>query len=410
MEIINLEDSEKIYLWTKNKKRMAIFRFSVYLKDEIIPELLQTAVNSTIKRFPSFITKFEKNFFDYYLTPSNHSIEIKKDNNQIIKPLEIFDIKTQCLRILYLNNRISVDFFHAITDGAGAMEFLKVLVAEYLKLRGIDFELDDNIMDINKLAPPQEYENPFKNLPSTNGKYKLSDKKAIQLDGKMLRKYDSYNINFDLDTNMLKSVSEKYNSTITVYLLSLMFIACKKTCNKSRGDINIQVPISLRKYHKTMTVRNFSMYCGIRLSISEINDVASIIDKIKFQLSEKASITSMEKMVTHIGNISKKLKYLPLFIKKPISKIGFKLYGERVFTITLSNIGTIKLPSNISKNVEKMDGIIRPQDLNRASCLVITCNNTTTFSINKRTKNPAFEKEMKELLEKDGLKVTIQDQ
>jgi len=410
MEIINLEDSAKIYLWTMTKKRMAIFRLSAYLKDEVIPELLQTAVNSTIKRFPSFITKVEKNAFDNYLTPSTHYIEIKKDNNQKIKPMEILDIKTQCLRILYFNNRISVDFFHSITDGAGGVEFLKVLIAEYLKLRGIDFETDDNIMDINELASPQEYENSFDNLPSTNGKYKLSDKKSIQLDGKMLKNYDNYNIVFNMETNMLKSVSEKYNSTITIYLLSLMFIACKKACNKSHGDINIQVPINLRKYYKTKTVKNFSMYCGIRLSLSEINDVASIIDKVKLQLSEKTSITSMEKMVTHIRNISKKLKYFPLFIKKTIAKIGFKLYGERVFTNTLSNIGTIKLPSNISKNVEKMAGIINPQNINRASCLVITCNNTTTFSITKRTTNPTFEKEMKELLEKDGLTVTIQDQ
>ena len=189
-----------------------------------------------------------------------------------------------------------------------------------------------------------------------------------------------------------------------------MFIACKKAIKKSRGNINIQVPIDLRKYYETKTVKNFSMYCGIKLPIGEIDDISSIIDKIKKQLTEKTSRASMEKMVTHIGKISNKIKYVPLFVKKPIAKIGFELYGERIFTNTLSNIGIVKFPTSISEKIEYLDGIVYPQNLNRAGCLVITCNNTTTFTINKRTNNPTFEKEMKELLEKDGLQVIVQDQ
>ena len=74
-----LEDSAKIYLYIMNKKRMAMFRISVFLKEKIIPELLQKAVNSTMKRFPTFTSKIEKNFFDYYLVANNPYIEIKEE-------------------------------------------------------------------------------------------------------------------------------------------------------------------------------------------------------------------------------------------------------------------------------------------------------------------------------------------
>ena len=410
MENLKLEDSAKIYALTMNKKRMAMFRFSVYLKEKIIPELLQTALDSTIKRFPSFGTKVEKNFFDYYLAQSNYHIEIKEDINSKFRQMNTFDTNTHCLRVLYWNNRISAEFFHILTDGAGAIEFLKVLVSEYLKLIGINFEIDENIMNIKETSNPQEYENAFDKVPHNVGRCKLSDKKAIQLDGKLLKNYASYNVIFNMETSKLKSVAEKYNSTITVYLLSLMFIACKKASSKSDGDINIQVPINIRKYYETKTVKNFSMYCGIRLPISEINDLSSIIDKIKQQLLEKTSKSYIEKMVTHIRKISNKIKYAPLFVKKPIAKIGFELYGERVFTNTLSNIGIINLPSGMSENIKNVEGIIYPQNYNRAGCLAITCNNITTFSINKRTNTSTFENEIKNLLEKDGLQITIQDQ
>ena len=406
----DLEDSEKIYVWTMNKKRMAMFRLSAYLKEKIIPNLLQTAVNSTIIRFPSFTAKIEKNFFDYYLIRNKPYIQIKEDKNATLRPLEILNYKSQCFRILYWNNRISIEIFHAITDGTGALEFLKVLVVEYLKLKGYNCTIDENVMNINVLPNNEEFENAFKKVPFNDGKYKLNNKKSIQLNGKMLKKYSSYNIIFNMDTDILKSVSERYNSTITEYLLSLIFIACKKASNKSKGDISIQVPINLRKYYKTKTLKNFSMFCEIRISINEINDILSIINKIHLQLKEKTSRQSMEKMITHIRNFSNIVKYIPLFIKKPLARIGYILYGERVFTNTLSNIGTVKFPPIISEKIENLEGIIYPMNFNRAGCLVITCNNTTTFSINKRTTDIAFEKEMMELLEKDGIKVTIQGQ
>ena len=186
-----------------------MFRFSAYLKENVVPELLQTATNLTIKRFPSFCTKVEHNFFDFFLTQSSLPIKVKEDSNPKIRTMEVFDTKTHCLRVLYFNNRISVEFFHSITDGSGAIEFLKVLLTEYFNLRGINCEPDENIMDIKNVATPQEYENAFDKIPYNNGKNKLSDKKAIQLDGKMFKNYASYNVIFNMDTNKLKSISVK---------------------------------------------------------------------------------------------------------------------------------------------------------------------------------------------------------
>ena len=64
-----------------------------------------------------------------------------------------------------------------------------------------------------------------------------------------------------MNSDDLKRTSKKYQATITSYLLALMFIAGKNATDKLNGEISIQVPVNMRKYYPSKTLRNFSMYC-----------------------------------------------------------------------------------------------------------------------------------------------------
>lgn len=400
----DIEDSANIYLWTMHNKKVPMFRVSAYLKKEVVPETLQKALDSTMKRFPTFDVKVKKNFFNYYLVGNNSNFKIQKDDNIPFRPLNFYKDEAQFFKVLYYENRISAEFFHLVTDATGAFEFLKVLVSEYLRLIGTNFICDENLMDINESPKDEEFENAFNKAPFSKEKGKLGDKSAIQMDGELIENYGSYTINLKMNTDELKAASKKYNSTVTEYLLALMFIAGKKSSSYT-GEINIQVPINLRKYYKSATVRNFSSYCGIRLSTNEIDDIESIINKIKQQLNVKASEKAMNAFVANVKDILKKTKYIPLFIKRPIANIGCKINGDRIFTNTISNMGIIKLPKEISENIESMEFVLGIAEKNRAACSVVTINNITTLSINKRTKISTFEETMKELLIKDGIEL-----
>ncbi|MBO6001428.1 MAG: hypothetical protein J6P81_06555, partial [Spirochaetales bacterium] len=51
-----LDDAAKVYPLSIKSGKMPIFRLSCYLKDDVVPEILQIALDFTIKRFPSFAT------------------------------------------------------------------------------------------------------------------------------------------------------------------------------------------------------------------------------------------------------------------------------------------------------------------------------------------------------------------
>lgn len=57
--------------------------------------------------------------------------------------LYIRDRKTLLFQVVYYKNRINFEVFHALTDGTGAIQFLKELVKNYLILRYRDAALPD---------------------------------------------------------------------------------------------------------------------------------------------------------------------------------------------------------------------------------------------------------------------------
>ncbi len=403
-----LDDAAKIYPLSMERGRMAVFRLSVYLKANVVPELLQMALNFTIKRFPSFATTLKKGFFWHYLDTAKRRFSAEPESDIPCQPLKVYHSGSQSFRVLYYNNRISIEFFHVLTDGTGGMTFLKVLTAEYLRLTGVDILPDECIWDINAQPAAQEFENAFANVPLSDNASGFVDKASVQMNGKLAVNKPCRIVHIKMDAAKLKNAAEKHNTTVTVYLLALMFIAQKAATDDLYGDTSIQVPVNMRKFYPSKTVRNFSMYCGIRLPLEKIDDVESIIGEIDEQLHNKASQESMNEMLTATEKMVDLMKYVPLAVKQPAAKIVYGFLGDKIFSNTLSNLGVVKMPKCISEHIESMDFVLGTAITNRASCAAVTVNNTATFSVTKMTADPTFEEKMYELLTSDGIDAVVE--
>ena len=60
------------------------------------------------------------------------------------------------VRFYYYRERISVEVFHALSDGGGAIVFFRTLLAEYLRQTGVDVPAGNGVLDLNE--PPREEE------------------------------------------------------------------------------------------------------------------------------------------------------------------------------------------------------------------------------------------------------------
>ena len=132
----DLDNAAKIFPVVANESRSYMFRISVIFKENIQLDILQEALNRTTKRFKHLNVRIRKGLFWYYFEENAKTPLIKQEDGYINKFLIFKENNEFLFRTLYFKERLSVEFFHALTDGKGALEFVNSLAYEYLTLKG----------------------------------------------------------------------------------------------------------------------------------------------------------------------------------------------------------------------------------------------------------------------------------
>ena len=140
-EWVKLDNAALIFPSTTRADKNNLFRVSVLLKEKVEPLILQKALNFLVPRFPAVTSAVKRGFFWYYLEPSTHPLTVEKDVDFPCRKIPL-DSRHSSIRVLFYENRISVDFFHVATDGNGGLTFVNSLLACYLKLK-YDVEVKD---------------------------------------------------------------------------------------------------------------------------------------------------------------------------------------------------------------------------------------------------------------------------
>ena len=125
-----LDNAAKIFPPTTDQYDSKTFRFSVSLSEDVEEKYLLEALTETLKDYPIFHSTLRKGFFWYYLEESEAKPRVKKEERI---PCE--NMYGLLYRVTYYKKRINLEVSHALTDATGAVEFLKFLTANYLKIK-----------------------------------------------------------------------------------------------------------------------------------------------------------------------------------------------------------------------------------------------------------------------------------
>lgn len=403
-----LDDAAKVYPLSMKFGQMPMFRLSCYLREPVVPEILQIALDFTIKRFPSFATVVKKGFFWHYLDTKKRRYPVTRESAVPCQTLKISAVGTQSFRIVYYENRISAEFFHVLTDGHGGMVFLKTLVAEYLQLLGEPKVCTEEVKDIAEPARTTELSNDFGRFcPNARKSGGFAGKAALQMSGRKAKHSPCRIVHLVYDTQKLVALAHEKEISITTLMLTLMFLSHRSATDVTDGTIQIQVPVDMRKFFASDTVRNFSMYCSIDISASKVEDFSSVSEEIASQLKRKATFEEMSVMMSTAHKLVQSLKFIPLTVKTPVAKVIYGFLGDSRFSNTLSNIGSIRMPQEYARHILGFDFVLGTCVVSRASCSMCSFNGNTVFSISKNTKDPSFEERLVELSRNMGLDPSI---
>lgn len=402
----SLDNSEKIYPLSMKQNWMSVYRLSYYLNEEIVPEILQIALTFTMKRFPTFRTNIRKGFFWHYIDEIKKRFPIYEDKRLPCSYINVSSTAKQSFKAVYYKNRISVEFFHILTDGHGGEVFISTLVATYLNLLGKNITSNGLVLDINKDYDNEEIKDEFINKTKSKKTNSLMESKAVQIDGKLSNISPTQILHFDMNVNELKKVSSTNNASLTEFIITILFLTLYRS-SSGNGNIKIQIPVDMRNYYPSKTLRNFSLYVVISIDRKNITTYDNVLKEVKKQMKEKNNLEYLSETMTYANKLVNGIRCIPLFIKRPIASIIYGFAGDKAMTSVLSNIGKLDIPESMNKYIEKADFVLGTGITNRALFTMVSVNNVLTLSITKYTNNTSVENILYSLLKEYNINVKV---
>ncbi|NCU26757.1 MFS transporter, partial [Candidatus Nomurabacteria bacterium] len=116
-----LDNVAKIYPVVKSYLVSNVFRITATMDGDVDPVLLKQAVLDCRNRFPSFYVKLRKGFFWYYYEPNDKEPLVVPESSYVCDPIDSYKNNWFYFVFFYYKNRISLEIFHGLTDGKGAL-------------------------------------------------------------------------------------------------------------------------------------------------------------------------------------------------------------------------------------------------------------------------------------------------
>ena len=412
-----LDNAAKIYPAARRKNWTNLFRQSVTLKETVDVGILQRALDVTVKRFPTICARLRNGMFWYYLHQVPEAPKIRQEYSYPLVYMDKKEISRCAFRVIVYGRRIAVEFFHSLTDGNGALVFLKSLTAEYLEQRyGITVPAEHGVLDRREAPRPEELEDSF---PKYAGKVHASrkDTNAWRMENVSTPDGFQHLTCFRLPVEESLELAHRYGVSLTVFFSAVMLQALfdlqrEKVPNpRKRKRVKLLIPVNLRNLFPSRTLRNFAMYTIPELDprLGEYT-FREICDVVRHKMGMEITAKHMSTIIaTNVGDEQNPLvRLIPLPLKNAVMKLIFDTVGERKSCLTLSNLGKIRVPSVMEDYIERFDFILGVQAVAPYNCGMLSFGDTVYVNFIRNIRQPALERHFHRILRDMGLPVTVE--
>lgn len=411
-----LDNAAKIFPAITNKKVTSVFRISATLKQPINIKLLFKAVRTIEVRFPYYKVKLKKGFFWYYFESANFRTSVEVDRHP---PCRKFPNEGPLFRVLALNNRISVEFSHMLTDGSGAIMYFRTLLASYFELSGVELPSAFQHLDTSETPNPEEFEDAYNRYFKEDVPASGKRSKAFHLPFALNSSSGFDVLNAMLSAEEIKTKASEKGVNITVYLTAVYLYVLQEifenlnpgTQNHSSKKLSIQVPINLRNIYPTATMRNFSLFVmpEIDLSLGHYS-FDEIIKTVYHQMQLETDAKLINKILArNVGSERKILiRSIPLFVKSFVLRMNYYALGSSQYSGVLTNLGGSTFPPELNGLIDYISIVPPPPNkLIKVSCGIIGYNDKLILSFGNISKTKEFEKRFIHFLIKQEIGVKL---
>lgn len=386
-----------LFLSLMRKEHTNSFRFSLELKDPVCPEILQEAVNVIWARFPSVVGCIKPGFFHYRQEQMAAPPVVKPDPG-LLCTMTTEELESRAFRVFYSGNTVSIEVFHVLTDGYGAISTIVTLVAEYLQRKyGVLIPATEIRLDTAQTPSAEETEDSFLPLAKEKpwhlpSRFSYLPPRPADTDWRVRTASCSF------ETKKLLDAAHNYGVTLNTLLSAVMASALMqmqlRRPGKKRMPVRIMVPGNLRRMFGSRSLRNFSLY-GLPTMEPEQKDytLQQLCRSFDTQLKNHFSREKMAAMSSYNVRMQSAwyFRMLPWKLKGAAMRLGYRFFGESNSSLTLTNLGAVKLPEEMMAHVADMQLYMTPRAGVPYGCTVLSFADKLTINFSKFTDDRELE-------------------
>ncbi len=401
-----VDNVAKVFLATNDDRDTRTLRVSCTLKEEVDPAILEKALKKTIKIRRLFQVRIRRGLFWHYIEPTNAEPTIGVESDRPCPVLYGSKYKGKLhYSVSYYHKRINFEIFHALTDGSGALEFLNILVLNYLKLKypdklqGIDMGKDG--------SENEREEDSFEHFHGNNGRSSAKALKAYHIRGRKLpyNQLQFFEINMSGKDVIVMAKSKGIGVSGLLGASLMMAIYNDMPLLKRKHPVTISMPVNLRNYYPSASSRNFFNSISVSHTFTGEETIEELGKEYETKMKKCLEPDEVRTQMDQYQKLEHQffIRMVPLAIKQPVVRYFSKKEARNVSAV-ISNLGVMKLPDNMQDYVEKYTALCSHSEL---FITVLSYKDNMTLGITTGYRNTGVIKNFVRSFSKNGVEVTV---
>lgn len=251
-----LDCAATMFLLGRAEKRRFNIRLSATFREEIEREALRVALKRTAQQYPLFFVRFHVGWSRMYCEPVSSLPEIETmQRSEMLRLPEQHECEA---RVECEGNRLTLTYFHGVTDGSGGLTVFVHLITEYLAQKSGDMRA---LCGLPAIPISEQAEDGYRRLGRG---FRLEARRDVPCrivgtptDGETITSYL-------LSVEAVKRCAGAQQASVSEWLSAIFCIAVADLRQAfpervAPGKVRLTVPVDLRRRFPCRTLHNFTL-------------------------------------------------------------------------------------------------------------------------------------------------------
>lgn len=407
-----LDNTAHIFPVIAGESMTNVYRISVTLCEEIVPDILQQALDIVLPKFDVFNVRLRMGVFWYYFEENGKKApRVVEEGLFPCRQIQPNRNQSYLFRVTYYKRRINLEVFHVLTDGMGGVNFLRELTYQYLRLAHPQLleVTNDGLSEETSLNREDSFVRNYKQSKASGFK----KEKAYILKLEKLPKGEFGVMHGYMPVSGLKEVSHRYGVSINEYLVACYIWSIYSEClhgMPSDKPIRVAVPVNLRPFYDSVTTKNFFVMVSAEFMPDKAGyTFEDIVAIVKESLGSQITKEHLEDLFSY--SVSNQMNILMRPIPLPIKNLAINaVYTKSALanTTTITNIGNISIEEAYKPYIEMFHAFIAMSKGQSLKGTICSYGDTLVFTFTSIFSETMVQRAFFRQITRDGVDVSIE--